>query len=250
MAKLNKRKTNKSPASKSNTSVIDAWLERETSHKQAALENASRHFNDKDALTVSTLEAIYGQESSFGRNRRSRGMSGAAGDFQLEQETARRLGLTVGKKNDERFDIDNASAAAAKYLKMHDTAFSKKTALSGKLATTLVKDSNERKKFVIAAFNAGEGRIAKAQMLAKESGKDPTVWQDVKRFLEAAGATPKKAEEIQEYVDKVLEYESQFAKKSKADKTVKLGEPRKIKKLPMGGHWITLDGRHIFIEDK
>jgi membrane-bound lytic murein transglycosylase MltF len=245
-----KKKISKTPKPTKKASDLGTWLERETPHKQAALENASRHFDDKDALTVNTLEAIYGQESSFGKNRRSRGIPGAAGDFQLERKTAKKMGLATSGKNDERFDVDNASAAAAKYLKMQDSAFSKKTVLSKNLSTSPVKDSAERKKFAVAAFNAGEGRIAKAQQLAKEDGKNPASWNDVKTYLESAGATADKSKEIQEYVDKVLKYDAEFSKKSKADKTVKSGEPRKIKKLPVGGHWITLHGKHIFIEDK
>lgn len=248
MAKPSVKKSGKK--SKAKTSNIDAWLERETPHRRSALENASRHFDDQDDFTVNTLEAIYGQESSFGQNRRSRGIPGAAGDFQLEGRTAKKMGLTIGKKNDERFDVDNASAAAAKYLKMQDSAFSKKTALSEKLSTSPVKDSAERKTFAIAAFNAGEGRIAKAQQLAKEDGKNPASWDDVKKYLESAGATANKSKEIQEYVDNVLKYDAEFSKNSKADKAVKSGEPRAVKEIPAGGHWITLDGKHIFIEDK
>ena len=235
---------------KKKASNVGTWLERETPHKRTALENASRHFDDKDVLTVNTLEAIYGQESSFGKTRRKRGMSGAAGDFHLERATAKRMGLTVSEKNDERFDVDKASAASAKYLKIHDKKFSEQTTLAGKLSTSPVEDVVEREKFVVAAFNAGEGRIAKAQTLAKQDGKNPAIWDDVKEYLESAGATPDKSKEIQEYVDKVLEYDAEFSKKSKADKTVKSGEPRKVKRLPEGGHWITLDGKHIFIEDK
>ena len=67
---------------------VDEWLEKETLHKKIALENASRYFDSKDLLTVNILEAIYGQESSFGSDRRTRGIAGAAGDFQLERETA------------------------------------------------------------------------------------------------------------------------------------------------------------------
>ena len=113
-----------------------------------------------------------------------------------------------------------------------------------------MSDPSERKKFAIAAYNAGEGRIAKAQALAIQDGKDPTKWSHVKQYLEAAGATPKKNKEIQDYVESVSGYESEFAEKSPADKKVKLGKPRSIKKLPVGGHWITLNGIHIFIEDK
>lgn len=230
-------------------SNVDSWLKNETPHKREALENASRHFDKKDSLTVNTLEAIYGQESSFGKNRRSRGISGAAGDIQLEKNTAKRMGLTVNSDNDERFDVDNASAAAAKYLKTQDANFSKATVLNKGLTTSAVKNSSERKKFVFAAYNAGEGRIARAQELANENGENAAKWNDVKKYLESAGASPEKAKEIIDYVDKILKYESEFSKKSKADKHAKSGRPKKVKKLPVGGHWITLHGNHIFIED-
>lgn len=62
-------------------SKVDIWLERETEHKQKALEKASKHFDKNDALTVNLLEGIYGQESSFGINRGKRGSKDAAGDF-------------------------------------------------------------------------------------------------------------------------------------------------------------------------
>jgi membrane-bound lytic murein transglycosylase MltF len=116
--------------------------------------------------------------------------------------------------------------------------------------TFAIQDPTERKKFAIASYNAGEGRIAKAQQKAKENGKDPRKWDEVKQHLKSAGATDAKAKEVQDYVEKVLRYEEEFAKKSKADKSAKMDKAKKIKKLPEGGHWITLQGKHIFIEDK
>ena len=152
-----------------NKTKVDIWLERETAHKREALENASRYFDDKDALTVNTLEAIYGQESSFGAQLRNRGMKGAAGEFHFERATAERYGLIVSKRNDQRFDIDYASTAAARYLKDLDRSFSKKTVLSADVETTPIKDNQERKKFVLAAYNGGEKRIAKAQSIAQQA---------------------------------------------------------------------------------
>jgi len=59
-----------------------------------------------------------------------------------------------------------------------------------------------------------------------------------------------KIKEIQKYVDKVSSYEREFAKNSKADKATKTDKPKKIKKLLEGGHWATVDGHSVFIEDK
>jgi hypothetical protein len=114
------------PKSKKKLSPVDKWLKKETPHKREALENASRHFDDSDGLTVNTLEAMYSQESSFGTKRGKRGSNGPAGDFQLKKNMAKRLGLNTSSKNDERFDVDNASAAAAKELKRLHESFRKK----------------------------------------------------------------------------------------------------------------------------
>ncbi len=230
-------------------SKIKQWLKLETPHKREALERASYHFDKNDKLNVHTLEAIYGQESSFGKNRRKRGIKGAAGGFQLEKPTAERMGLLVSRKNDQRFDVDASSAAAAKYLKQLDHFFSKKTTLTKKLRTIAVSNPSERSKFAIAAYNAGEGRIAKAQQKAKDAKANPRKWKEVQKHLGAAGASSAKVEEIQTYVQTVKAYEKEFSKKSKANKKAKFKKPKGIKKSFLGGHWITLEGRHIFIEE-
>ena len=154
------------------SSKVDQWLERETPRIRKALESASRYFDGNDSLTVNTLEAVYGQESSFGTLLGTRGSTEAAGHFQLKPDAAKRYGLSVSKGNDQRFDIDRASSAAARYLKDLDTWFGKRTTLAEGLHTIPVKSVSERKKFILGAFNAGEGRIAKAQRLAEKAGRN------------------------------------------------------------------------------
>jgi len=171
------------------SSSVDRWLQRETPRVRKALESASRYFDSNDNLTVDTLEAVYGQESSFGTLLGRRGAAGAAGHFRLEAQTAKRYGLSVSKDNDQRFNIEYAASAAARYLKDLHSMFSKQARLSEGKNTIPVNSSSERKKFVLAAYNGGEGRIAGAQRLAKQNGKNPQVWRDVAPFLESARAT-------------------------------------------------------------
>jgi membrane-bound lytic murein transglycosylase MltF len=174
------------------------WLKRETPHQRKALETASRHFDKHDAMDVHTLEALSGQESSFGKYRGKRNSDGAVGDFQMKKSVAQKIGLHVSEKNDERFDLDSSSAAAAKQLKSSDNYFSKETTLWGNTKSIPVVDPEERKKFVTAAYNAGDSRIAKAQRKALEAGEDPTKWNNVKKYLEKAGATKQQADETRE----------------------------------------------------
>ncbi|MEW5758726.1 MAG: transglycosylase SLT domain-containing protein [Candidatus Omnitrophota bacterium] len=230
-------------------SNVDVWLKLETEHSRKALENASRHFDDDDVLTVNTLEAIYGQESSFGKEQRKRGITAAAGHFHFESATAKEYNLTVSKENDQRFDIDYASSAAARYLKDLNTMFAKETILTKDSKTIPVLNSLERKNFVLGAYNGGQRRVADAQYLAQEKGKNPQLWNDVKEFLEAAGATKNKAEEIRGYIEKVLFYEAEFAQKSSADKNSKQKEGKKPRIRCTEGHWVTIDDHPVFICD-
>lgn len=209
--------------------------------------SASRHFDGSDDLTVNTLEAVYGRESSFGTLLGTRGSPKAAGHFQFTSDAATRYGLRVSKENDQRFDIDRASSAAARYLKDLHTMFSKDTGLPGGRRTVAVKDAIERKKFVLGAFNAGEGRIARAQRLAEQAGKNPRVWSDVQHFIALAGTTEAKERETKEYVEKILRYETEFAIKSPADKGRKQKKPRKQQAWCTEGHWRTIDDRPVFI---
>ena len=222
------------------SSNVDQWLERETPRIRKALESASRYFDANDDLTVNTLEAVYGRESSFGTMLGRRGSASAAGHFQFTPETAKRYRLSVSKNNDQRFDIDYASSAAARYLKDLDTMFSKRTTLSRQRETIAVVGGSERKKFVLGAFNAGEGRIARAQRLAEKAGKNPQLWSDVAAYL---------ARETKQYVETVPRYELEFAQKSPADKSRKEKGVRKEKYRCTEGHWVTIDDGPVFICD-
>lgn len=225
---------------KKQPSDVDVWIGRETSRTRRAIESASRYFDANDNLTVNTLEAVYGQESSFGTMLGKRGSTSAAGHFQFEPPTARRYGLSVSRANDQRFDIDRASSAAARYLKDLNTWFGKRTTLSEGLHASPVKSISERKKFVLGAFNAGEGRIAQAQRLAEKAGKNPQLWSDVAKYL---------AWETQQYIEMVLLYEVEFAQKSPANKKAKEKGVRKGRYRCTEGHWVTIDDRPVFICD-
>lgn len=96
-------------------------------------------------------------ESAF--NPRARSFAGARGLMQIMPRTGRSYGLR------NPADPEQSVRAAVSYLDDLDRMFASK-----------VPDPDERKKFVLAAYNAGQGHIFDAIRLASKQGLDPQVW--------------------------------------------------------------------------
>ena len=88
-------------------------------------------------------------ESAVSRKARSR--AGACGMWQFMETTARECGLEVSLMNDERFDVEKSTAAAARYL-------------------ASLKRSLGRWDLAVLAYNCGPGRVRQAVVRAK--GRD------------------------------------------------------------------------------
>jgi hypothetical protein len=70
------------------------------------------------------------------------------------------------------------------YLRYLAVLFEKRTVLyRDGLTTVAVKDPVECWRFAIAAYNAGEGRVAAAQHRAAELGRNPARFDDVRSLL-------------------------------------------------------------------
>lgn len=88
--------------------------------------------------------------------------AGARGIMQIMPGTARSYGLGPDKITNPEANI----AAAARIIADLDKSLSR-----------YVADSDERQKFVVAAYNSGLAHIYDAIALAKKYGKDPAVWE-------------------------------------------------------------------------
>ena len=113
------------------------------------------------------LAAICYHESRFLNNLTS--WAGAAGIMGLMPKTASSLGLS----SEDRMNPDLSIGAAVELLDRLNKIFSK------------IDDLNERQKFILAAYNGGNGHINDAQRLAEKYGANPYVWEgNVKKYLE------------------------------------------------------------------
>lgn len=105
------------------------------------------------------LAALIYQESKFNPNAKS--WVGASGLMQLMPETARNLGVSYAEINNPRKNI----TAGVKHLKYLDGLWQK-----------TIKDEEERVKFVLASYNAGQGHVIDAMTLARFQNKSATKW--------------------------------------------------------------------------
>lgn len=114
-----------------------------------------------------SLAAICYHESRFQNNLVS--WAGAAGIMGLMPRTAKSLGLS----NEDRMNPDLSIGAAVDLLDRLNNIFKD------------IKDDNERLKFILAAYNGGNGHVNDAQALALKYGANPNVWEgNVKKYLE------------------------------------------------------------------
>jgi membrane-bound lytic murein transglycosylase F len=105
------------------------------------------------------LASLIYQESRFMPDVKSR--VGAYGLMQIMPETGRHFGI------DSSASPQNNIKAGAKYINWLHSIFDPK-----------IPDTDERTKFILAAYNAGPGHVLDAMKLAEKNGKDPQKWDD------------------------------------------------------------------------
>ncbi len=111
------------------------------------------------------LASLSYQESRF--NPRITSWAGAKGLMQLMPSTARQYGIT-NLTNPEK-----SVQAGVKYLKWLDEDIWAKR----------ISDVDERKRFVLASYNAGPGHVLDARRLTKKYDGNPNKWENVSEFL-------------------------------------------------------------------
>lgn len=100
------------------------------------------------------------QESAFDCNAVS--WMGAMGLMQIMPATARHLGI----KEESIFNPEINVKGAVKLIKELDAHYSD------------IADRSERRKFILAAYNAGPGHVDDARTLTAKSGLNPNVWNN------------------------------------------------------------------------
>lgn len=125
------------------SALFNEGLKRKEKYGDLIYSIFKKHNIHTDFIYVAFVESIFNPDA-YNNN------SGAKGLWQLMPDTARSFGLRVNDQIDERSDPAKSTTAAARYLKYLQGLFGR-----------------DNLPLVLAAYNAGEGRI---QRIIKDSG--------------------------------------------------------------------------------
>lgn len=172
---------------------IAAWL---TTPRQRALAGAITRASDHAGVEPSLSLAVAVAESSLdARARSADGLS--SGTFQVTAPTAADIRRRFQSRELTRPPGNDDVALGVAHLRYLDDLFARDARLGGELRTVPVEDEAERRRFAVAAYNAGEGRVARAQERAAALRRDPTRFASIRAFLPTI---------TQRYVDRVMRY--------------------------------------------
>lgn len=146
--------------------------------------------------------SIVQNESGFDTNAISRDGHRSKGLFQLLDTTGEQYRQKLGMTDTyDPFNPQQNLKIGMNYLRYLHEVFSSDTQLGENIRSVPAANSSSLEKLAVAAFNAGEGRVASAQQRAQQAGLDPAVYTDVESYL---------PETTQQYVARVMEGKEQF----------------------------------------
>ena len=131
----------------------------------SAFDDLFRRYSSTAGWDWRLLAAMSYQESGFDPQAVS--SMGAMGLMQLMPFTADAMGVP----SDKRFDPEQNIAASARYIRKVSQSFSD------------IRDSEERIRFTLAAYNGGVGYVKDAQTLARKAGRNHQVWHEVAPYI-------------------------------------------------------------------
>jgi soluble lytic murein transglycosylase-like protein len=144
----------------------------------AAIRRAADSAGVEPALSVAVARA----ESNLDpKAKSSDGLS--VGTFQVTHYTAAEMKRKIAAGTVERPPGTDDVALGVGYLRYLHDLFGRNARLARNLETVSIDDASERRLFAVAAYNAGEGRVAQAQAKAAARGQDPAVFANVRAFL-------------------------------------------------------------------
>ncbi len=130
--------------------------------------------------------AIAQVESALKPDAVSKDGFASKGIFQLLDSTAEDMRSLTGMNEPyQPFDPGMNSFLGMGYLRRLLDIFSQDSQITNSTKTTAAKSASELEKIAVAAYNAGEGSVARAQEYARSLGKDPSLFSSIEPHLPA-----------------------------------------------------------------
>jgi hypothetical protein len=146
--------------------------------------------------------SVVAAESGFNPTAVSRDGHESKGLFQLLDSTGKDMKEKLGVSGRYTpFDPHQNINLGLGYLRRLHDIFSQETELPNQTKTVAAANSSSLEKLAVAAFNAGEGRVAAAQQRAARAGLNPAHFDLIKAYL---------PESTKEYVERVMALKSQY----------------------------------------
>jgi hypothetical protein len=154
-------------------------------------------------LDPALAQAVVSAESSYNVRAVSTDGHASKGLFQLLDSTGKGImaRLDGDTTNYDPFNPDLNIKLGGNYLRYLHDIFKSRTELPNSLRTHPAADKSSLERFAVAAFNAGEGRVASAQGRTHALGKDPGYYDQVAPLLPRS---------TRDYVRRVLEGKKSF----------------------------------------
>jgi soluble lytic murein transglycosylase-like protein len=141
--------------------------------------------SQKAGLDPSLAMSVVKAESGFNVRAVSEDGHYSKGLFQLLDSTGKTLLSRTdgGTENYDPFNPDLNIQLGTSYLRYLHDIFRTSTQLPNARTTKSAADEKSLEQLAVAAFNAGEGRVAAAQHRSEQAGKDPAHYDNVAPFL-------------------------------------------------------------------
>ncbi len=171
-----------------------------------AITATAQQFGVDPTLSLAVARAESGVSSADAKdvqlNPRAVSSAGSVGLFQLQEATGKeQLRAVAPGQSYNPFNPSQNIRLGVSYLKEMAETFSEETALRNRLSTTAGANAQEVQRLAVAAYNAGPGRVARAQELARAHGQDPAHYRNIEPYL---------PHETRQYVKRVERFTSEF----------------------------------------
>lgn len=173
----------------------DAYTVLRKPERVAAVSNLAEKFGQEFGIDPLLSMSIIENESAFDTRAVSKDGHFSKGLMQLLDSTGSQYHRQVGiNESYDPFDPEQNVKLGVSYLRYLHDIFSTPTSLPKDLNTFAAANSSSLEKLAVAAYNAGEGRVASAQDRAKRAGADPSLYEAIAQYL---------PESTQKYVERV-----------------------------------------------